>query len=64
MIILHAICTHAEQIGTQMNDLNLALFIEFHLYVTIYHISIIDVIFTCKSLEILDTILSLYQLQI
>ena len=28
MIILHAICTHAEQIGTQMNDLNLTLFIE------------------------------------
>ena len=44
MIILHAICTHAEQIGTQMNDLNLILFIEFDLYVTIYYISMIDVI--------------------
>ena len=28
MIILHAICTYAEQIRTQMNDLNLTLFIE------------------------------------
>ena len=37
MIILHAICTQAEQIGTQMNDLNLTLFIEFHLYVAIYY---------------------------
>ena len=61
MIILHAICTHAEQIGTQMNDLNLILFIEFDLYVTIYYISIID---DTKQLKILDTILSLYQLQI